>query len=385
MNASIAGAEARHVAWVIGIAGLAASVLGWVTAPREFFLAYLFGYLVWLGVALGSIGFLMIHHLTGGTWGYPVRRIFEAAIGTLPSMAFLFVPILFGLRELYPWADTATVASDRILQHKHSYMNAMGFAMRAGIVFAIWIFIAHFLTRWSVEQDTTRSVEPTIKLRRLSGLGLVIYPLTVTFAYVDWVMSMESDWYSTVFPLLICIGQMLSALAFVLVLIGRRRTHHALADVISPERFHHLGNLLLAFTMMWAYLAYSQLIVIWSGDLPHEIAWYLHRIAGGWRAVAIFLLLFHFFGPFVLLLFRATKRRGKSLVAIAAVIFATHIIDVWWLVAPSIYQRAFHFSWLALLALVAIGGVWFAIFLRKIESQPLLPLNDPRFAIATRL
>jgi hypothetical protein len=197
------------------------------------------------------------------------------------------------------------------------------------------------------------------------------------------VMSMEADWYSTVFPLLICVGQMLSALAFVLVLIGWRRPRTALADVISKERFHHLGNLLLAFTMMWAYLAYSQLIVIWSGDLPHEIEWYLHRIAGGWRWIAIVLLLFHFFGPFAFLLFRATKRSAKSLVAVAAIIFATHIIDVWWLVAPSIYQRGFHFSWLGVVALFAIGGVWFAAFLKKVESQPLIPLNDPRLAVAT--
>jgi hypothetical protein len=383
MNATIADPNAQRMAWILGIAGLIACAFGWMAAPHEFFPAYLFGCLVWLGVSLGSLGFLMIHHLTGGTWGYPVRRTFEAALSPLPIMVVLFVPILFGLRELYPWADATTVASDKILQHKHSYMNATAFIIRATIVFAIWIFIASLLKKWSVEQDSTQSVEPTKKLRHLSGPGLVIYPLTVTFAYVDWVMSMEADWYSTVFPLLVCVGQMLSALSFVLLLIGRRGSHAALADVISKERFHHLGNLLLAFTMMWAYLAYSQLIVIWSGDLPHEIAWYLHRIAGGWRWIAIALLLFHFFGPFAFLLFRATKRSAKSLVAIAAVIFATHILDVWWLVAPSIYQHGFHFSWIALAALPGVGGVWFAIFLKNVESHPLIPLNDPRFAVAT--
>jgi MFS family permease len=427
VNATITTSSARPVAWTIGIAGFAACVFGWITTPREFFLAYLFGYLVWLGVALGSLGFLMIHHLTGGSWGYPVRRIFEAAISTLPILAILFVPILFGLRELYPWADAANVASDKILQHKHAYMNATSFIIRAAIMFAIWIFITRLLTKWSDEQDTTRSVEPTKKLRRLSGPGLVIYPLTVTFAYVDWVMSMEADWYSTVFPLLICIGQMLSALAFVVILIGfstpspqsspkgrgsfdgskevmqasREKTGafsrrekvgmrapdlpNELQSLLGKERFHHLGNLLLAFTMMWAYLAYSQLIVIWSGDLPHEIAWYLHRIAGGWRWIAIVLLLFHFFGPFAFLLFRATKRSAKSLVAVAAIIFTTHVIDVWWLLAPSIYPSGFHLSWLAFAALFGIGGIWFAAFLKKIESQPLIPLNDPRFAVATTI
>jgi len=210
----------------------------------------------------------------------------------------------------------------------------------------------------------------------------VIYPLTVTFAYIDWVMSMEADWYSTIFPLLICVGQMLSALAFVIILLAWRGPRTSLAEILGKDSFHHLGNLLLAFTMLWAYLAYSQLIVIWSGDLPHEISWYLHRIAGGWRWVAVALLIFHFFGPFFLLLFRSTKRNPRILVTIAAIILLTHVVDVWWMVAPSLYREGFHVSWMTSAALLGVGGIWFAVFLTKLESKPLIPLNDPRFAVA---
>jgi len=374
--------RARSVSLLVSIVGLIACGIGLAIDRRAFFVSYLFAFLVWLGVSLGSSGFLMIHHLTGGNWGYAVRRFFEAAMRTIPILAALFLPILFGLQQLYPWANEANVSANKVLQHRQTYMNAQGFIIRAAIVFAIWTIGARLLCKWSTEQDATRSVEASIKLRKLSGPGLVIYPLTVTFAYVDWVMSMESDWYSTIFPLLVCVGQMLSALAFIILLLGWLGPRTALHEILSKESFHYLGNILLTFTMMWAYLAYSQLIVIWSGDLPHEISWYLHRIAGGWRWIAATLLLFHFFGPFFLLLFRQTKRNPRMLMTMAAVIFLTHIIDVWWIIAPSLYQTGFYVSWLAPAALMGIGGIWFAVLLKQLNTAPLVPLNDPRFAIA---
>ena len=379
MNLSIL--RARRISFAIGLAALVACALGSTIDRREFFLSYLFGFLFWLGIALGCSGFLMVHHLTGGRWGYPIRRFFEGAISTLPFLAALFVPIFFGLPQLYPWATAANIAADKVLQHKHAYMNAPLFIVRTIIFFAIWILLARLLIKWSAQQDATRSVEPTKKLRKLSGPGLVIYPTTVTFAFVDWVMSMEADWYSTVFPLLICIGQMLSALAFIILLLAWHGPRSSLGEILSKETFHHLGNLLLTFTMLWAYLAYAQLIVIWSGDLPHEISWYLHRIAGGWRVIAFALLIFHFFGPFFLLLFRQTKRRTEFLVAIAVIIFLAHIADVWWVVAPSLYRNGFHASWMAPLAWVGIGGIWLAIFFWRLETRPLVPMNDPRFVV----
>ena len=231
--------RARQFSLVIGIVGLIVCAIGFTIDRRASSVSYLFGFLVWLGISLGCSGFLMIHHLTGGNWGYPVRRFFEAAIKTMAILAALFVPILFGLRQLYPWANEADLSMDRILQHKQAYMNAPGFITRTAIVFAVWIVGARLLTKWSAEQDATHSVEPTKKLRKLSGPGLVIYPLTVTFAYVDWVMSMEADWYSTIFPLLACVGQMLSALAFIIVLLawyGPRTSLHEKAKGKTDQR-----------------------------------------------------------------------------------------------------------------------------------------------------
>jgi hypothetical protein len=297
-------------------------------------------------------------------------------------MAIFFLPLIGGLHDLYSWADAAAVGSNQVLQHKQVFMNPFGFVSRAVALFLVWIVMTRLLIRYSVLQDSTTSAEPTKRLRRLSGPGLVIYPVTVTFAYIDWVMSLEPDWYSTVFPLLICVGQMLSALAFALLVLAWRGESSALDQVLGKQNFNHLGNILLALTMTWAYLAYSQLIIIWSGDLPHEISWYLHRVAGGWRWIAFALLVFHFFGPFLFLLFRAAKRSLRPLLVIASVIFFTHIVDIWWLVAPSLYSHGFYVNWMTVAALIAIGGIWFGVFLLRFDSKPLLPLNDPRFAIA---
>ena len=369
----------------IGSLSLLLCLLGWFVNPRQFFLSYLFAELVWLGVALGSMAFLMIHYLTGGKWGWPVRRMFEAAAKTLPLLGLFFVPIFFGLDELYPWAQPARLAADPVLQHQHPYLSPFWFIVKALFFFGIWIWLAFLLNKWSREQDATRDLAPMKRLRKLSGPGLVIYPLTITFTYVDWVMSLEPDWFSTIFPILICIGQMLSGLAFVILLLAWLAPRTSLSEVVGKENFQHLGSLLLAFTMMWAYMAFSQLLVIWSGDLPHEISWYLHRIAGGWRWVVVFLVLFHFFGPFFLLLSRQMKRTRRALATIAAIMFAAHVVDVWWMVTPTFFPHGIHVSWLDFAALSGIGGVWFFAFIRNLESKALVPMNDPRFAVATHL
>jgi hypothetical protein len=324
----------------------------------------------------------MIHHLTAGDWGYAVRRFLECAVGNLPLLALLFVPIFFGLANLYPWDNPVVVAANETLQHTQIYLNPAGFVVRTAIVFVIWILMGRQLLKWSAEQDATTSLEPTRKMRTLSGPGLVIYPVTMTFASVDWLMSMEANWYSTMFPVLICIGQILSALSLVILLLAWAARLSPLGLLATEANFHKLGNLLLAFTMMWAYLAFGQLLVIWSGNLPSEISWYLHRISDGWKWIAIFIALFHFFVPFFLLLMRAAKKRRTILARIAACVFAAHIVVVWWTIAPSVYTRHFYMGWVAPAAFLAIGGIYSFAFLRNLEKRRLIPLNDPRLTLA---
>lgn len=375
--------RAKLVSAGVGVLGLAGCVAGWILAPREFFVAYLFGHQFFLGLALGALGLLMTHHLTGGYWGYSVRRFLESAVGTLPLLAVLFVPIFFGLPHLYPWKHPSLVAEDDILRSRIYYLNTPGYVIRSVVMFAIWLVMAHFLLKWSAEQDVTSSVEPTRKMRTLSGPGLVIYPVTMTFAAMDWLMSLEKDWYSTMFAVMLCIGQMLSALALVISLLLVVRRNPQFAGIISiDDTLHKIGNLLLAFTMMWAYLQFGQLLITWSGNLPHEISWYMNRVAGGWRWVCGFLFLFNFFIPFFLLLMRPVKRRVGVLASVAACILIAHIVDVWWTIAPSFHVGHSYFSWWAVAAFFGIGGIWTAAFLKNLEKRPVVPLNDPRFAVA---
>jgi len=371
--------------WLLtgGVVAIGLTILGGLAYPQQFFISWLMGEVFWLGLALGSLAWAMIHYLTGGRWGNPLRRIFESAMGTLPFLLATFLPLLFGLRFLYPWAAGNAPAADHVMPQHHIYMSEWAFALRGLVVFGIWILLGWRLRSLSIQQDRTESVEPTRKLRTLSGPGLVVYPLTATFVFVDWIMSTEANWYSTVFPILICIGQMLSALsAGILVLFLTRRQKEG-AGVTGPETFQHLGSLLLALTMMWAYLAFSQLLIIWSGDLPHEISWYLHRSAGLWKYVALFLFAFHFAIPFALLLSRRNKKYIERLALVAAMVLVAHVVDVWWLITPSFHPGGLWFHWMNLTAFLGIGGLWLGLFGSNLARAPLLPLNDPRFAVAT--
>src|SRR5437868_13572184 len=371
--------HAKNVSLGLGIIGFCGCLIGWFVAPRDFFVAYLFGHFFFLGLSLGSLALLMIHHLTAGDWGYAVRRFLESAVGNLPLLALLFVPIFFGLSNLYPWQNRAVVSADETLQ---IYLNPPGFVLRTAIVFAVWIIMARQLLKWSAEQDVTVSLEPTRKMRTLSGPGLVIYPITMTFAAVDWIMSMEANWYSTMFPVLVCIGQILGALSLMILLFARAANSSRLAQLAGEDNFHKIGNLLLAFVMIWAYLAFGQLLVVWSGNLPPEISWHLHRIAGGWRWVASFIALFQFFLPFFLLLMRPVKKKRQLLAMIAGCVFLSNIVTIWWTIAPSIHTKNAYVNWLAFAAFFGIGGLWWAAFLWNLERRPLIPLNDPRFALA---
>ncbi|PYJ70281.1 MAG: hypothetical protein DME76_06105 [Verrucomicrobia bacterium] len=376
-------ARAKVISLAVGVLGLAGCIVGWILAPGDFFVAYLFGHFFFLGLSLGALALLMTHHLTSGYWGYSVRRFLESAVGNLPLLAVLFVPVFFGLPELYPWKNPSIVAADKILRSRLYYLNTPGYIIRSAVVFAIWILMARLLLKWSAEQDATVSVEPTRKMRTLSGPGLVIYPITMTFAAMDWLMSLEKDWYSTMFAVMICIGQMLGALAFVILLLSVAADSRQLGPIISKEEtFHKIGNLLLAFTMLWAYLEFGQLLITWSGNLPHEISWYLNRVTDGWRWVCVFLFFFNFFIPFFLLLMRPVKRRYQVLASVAGCIFIAHIVDVWWTITPSLHPEHIYVTWWAIIAFLGIGGIWSAAFLKNLERRPALPLNDPRFAVA---
>ncbi len=360
-----------------GLGGLALLIAS-IFSAEQVLRSYLFAYMFWISFPLGCLALLMLHHMVSGAWGYAVQRCAEAAARTLPLMALLFLPILLGAQHLYPWAGEGSQAPPREGYVWAAYLNRPFFTVRAIGYFIVWCASALLLSRWSSRQD--RSGEPglTRRMRLLSAPGMVLYVLTVTAASIDWVMSLEPGWSSTIYGFLFVVGQVLSSLALVIVLLKFLSPYRPLSDVATPRVFHHLGNLLLTFVILWGYMAYAQYIIIWSGNLPSENSWYLHRF-GGWNSIAVALIVVEFFLPFFLLLSRRTKRAIRSLSLVAIVILIMRVVDLYWLITPSFYPGQFHIGWLDIAAPVGVGGIWIGTFIGYLKGQPLLARYDPRF------
>ena len=362
-----------------GVIAIVLCLVGAYFNRQQFFQSYLMAYVFWIGIPVGCFGLVMIHHLVGGTWGFVIQRPLESAIRTLPVMALLFIPIFFGMSDLYSWARPDMVAHDPILRQKSIYLNVPFFALRTILYFAIWISVGYFLTKWSQAQDQIADTSLVDRLQNLSGPGLVLFGLTVTFAAIDWSMSLEPRWYSTIYGMIFMVSDGLVALAFVIGVAYFLARREPLSEVFAPWVFQDLGNLLLAFVMLWAYLSFSQFLLIWVENLKNEIPWYLHRMIGGWGGIAVSLVVVQFALPFVLLLSRAVKRRPATLFGVAIVIGCMHLVEIFWFVAPTFHPSGFSISWMDLAAPIGIGGVWFSAFLWSLQRRSLLPARDPRF------
>jgi hypothetical protein len=370
--------RAQRPALLLGVAGLALSALGMVFDSLQFFRSYLLAYLFWLGIALGSLPILMLQYITGGLWGAALRRILESATRTLPLLIVLFVPLLFGITSLYEWALPDVVANDPALQHKRLYLNIPFFLLRAALYFAVWSAVIWFLNRWSAVQDVAATPALARRLEYLSRGGLLLYTLTMTFASVDWVMSLEPHWFSTIYGVLFIGGQILAAFAFAIPVAALLLERTAFGEIINADQFHDFGKLLLAFVMLWAYFAFSQFLIIWSGNLPEETPWYFNRLRGGWEWLGVALIVFHFALPFVVLLSRDIKRNARRLALLACAIILMRVVDLFWLISPAFtHAGGVGVHWLDVTTLIGVGGVWLATFVWQLRGRPLLPLQDP--------
>lgn len=362
-------------ALIAGILLLIISVIGAFFRPDEFFRSYLFGYLFWIGLALGSMAIVMTQYLTGGAWGVVTRRTLESATRTLPLLTLLFVPIAIGIPRLYHWAHPNLVQADQIMRHRSGYMNTPWFIGRAVAYFVIWLIVAYFLNKWSREEDEVGGRQ--LQLARLSAPGLILYVFTVTFSSVDWAESLADHWFSTMWGFLFVAGQGLAALCFVIMVIALLSRRKPMSDALRPSHFHDLGKLVLMFLMLWAYFEFSQLLIVWSGNLSNEIPWYMPRFATTWHGVGAALIYVQFLIPFLLLLSRPLKRNRWSLSVIVLALLVMRFVDLFWIVMPSFHLQGFNVSWLNFSVPLALGGIWIAAFLRQLQKRPLLPLRDP--------
>jgi hypothetical protein len=366
---------------VIGAIFAVIVILGIWKAPETVYPAYLIAYMGWLGVTLGSLALIMLQHMTGGGWGVVGRRVWEAATRTLPLMFVLFVPIIGGIPNLYIWANPEELEKDKHLAEiAHSYLNIQGFVWRAIAYFVIWAILIYVLNRWSAQQDEHNF--DTLRFRQLSAPGIILYAFTISFAAIDWVMSLQARWVSTIYGMLFIVGQGLSALCFLVVIETILSKRKPVSEYLKPTEVHDHSKLILTFVMLWAYFNFSQWLIIWAGNLPEEITWYFKRLHGGWEHVGLFLAVFHFAVPFGILLGRQFKRKTSTMVWVAVWLMLMRIVDLWWNVDPVFYPGISlypGFLW-ALICATAIGGLWLAYFFRNLRTRPLLPLFAPETA-----
>ncbi len=361
------------------VGGVACAILG-PANPRQFFFSWLVSFLFVLSLALGALFFVLIQYATQGGWGIVVRRIGEIVFATLPLMAVLFVPLLFGLHYLYPWSVPGAAEHDALLRWKAPYLNVPFFLVRALLYFGCWSFIALIYYGRSRGQDSTGDPAVSARLRRFAGPAIIVLALTQTFASVDWIMSLTPHWYSTMFGVYFFAGSFVGFIALLSVAAVAMRSAGLLDTVISPEHLHDVGKLLFGFTAFWAYIAFSQFFLMWYANLPEETIWYKARLEGSWLAVSLFIMAGHFGVPFFYLMGHAVKRRGTTLALGGAWLLTMHFVDLYWQVMPTLHPEGFRPSLLDLAALVAVGGYFVAATSWVMRRQALVPLRDPRLA-----
>ena len=358
---------------------LACAIFGW-SHPRQFFFSWLVSFLFFLSLALGALFFVLIQYAAQGGWGVVLRRIGETVFATIPVMAVLFLPLLLGLRDLYSWSVPGAAAHDALLRWKAPYLNVPFFLVRAAIYFASWSFIALLYYRVSRDQDATGDPAPSARLRRLAGPAIIILAVTQTLASVDWIMSLTPHWYSTIFGVYFFAGAFVGFIALLSVVAPAMRRASLLDAVISAEHLHDVGKLLFGFTAFWAYIAFSQFLLIWYANLPEETIWYRARLEGSWLVVSFLLMVGHFVAPFFYLMGRPVKRKNWTLAVGGTWLLAMHFVDLYWQVMPTLHPEGVRVSILDAAAFFTVGGCFVTAAGWLMQRQALVPLRDPRIA-----
>lgn len=365
----------RNPALVIGIIGILLSAVGAVLDVNQFLRSYLYAFLFISSLSLGSLAILMIQYLTGGGWGLLIRRIAEAGAKLMPLVLIAFIPILFGLKHLYPWTDTALMAKDHVLHAKAGYLNTPFFIGRSAFYLIAWVVIAFLITRWSEQQEERVEFSRTHALRKISAFGLVFLALTMTFAGVDWLMSLQPKWYSTMFGISYMVGNVLSGFAFVIIVATTLAAYEPISRFATRVFFRDLGNLLFATIMFWAYVTFSEFLLIWYANLREEVPWHLVRMHGGWGFISLLLVVLHFFLPWFILLSRSVKDHAKRLRVVAVLMIVMRAVCYYWLVLPT-YHEELHVSWMDFVTVIGLTGIWLFFFVGQLRKLPLLPMHE---------
>jgi len=361
---------------VLGLIGLVLSIVAVVTQKDQFYFSFLVAGLFWLSILLGALFYIMIHHLVGARWSIVIRRISETFAKTIPYLGLIFVVVLFfGLESLYHW--THQDPTDHLLAHKQAYLNVPFFMIRAFVFVGVWSLLAMFLHKHSVLEDQKYQVADNQKMKSLSAPGIILFALTITFASFDWIMSLDHHWYSTIFGVYFFSGAVMSFFAFSILICRALQSGGYLKGIITVEHYHDMGKLMFAFMCFWAFIAFSQYMLIWYGNIPEETIWYAHRWEGNWKVWSLFLIIGHFPIPFVLLMSRLAKRNLTFLSILAVWLLFMQWVDLYWLVMPNFSHHGFHLSWIDFAAWLMLGGFTLHFIVRKLKKHALVPIKDP--------
>ena len=369
-----------RIALFVGIGALVVCILGYFVSPTRFFQSYLFGYMFALQFPLGCLGLLAIHHLAGGQWGFTIRRFLEAGTLTFPVMAVLAIPIVIGMSHLFLWTDPTELANEALLRHKTPYLNVPFFIGRMVFYFIVWTAIGYMLNRQSVKQDEADPPDPKSvhRLKSISAGGMILFMLTATFAAFDWMMSLQPYWFSSIYGVIYLAGCAIAAMAFSL-LVGRvLKDHQPISKLLTIDIFSDLSNFLLAFVSFWAYVSFSQYLILYSANLPETVTWYLVRENGGWGYFALALIIFHFALPFAILLSRSNKRALALMVGLAMFLIFMRSIDLFWHIMPAFYETV-SIHWLDFVMPIGLSSIWLFFFIWQLGRKPLVVRRDPRF------
>lgn len=357
MSAWLPHSRAQWISALAGVALLGCLLVDFAPA-QERLLSYLFAFVFFTGVSIGSLALIMVHVLSGGAWGDLLRHPLLAAARTLPLQALLAIAILVGLPTLYPWASPGASDHDPLLRDQSWYLAPTFFMVRTIVYFVLWIAFLWMFEACAQDPGRVRA------LPRIASCGLIVYALSSLFAATDWAMSLLPHWHSSTFGLMVATGWLLAAAALAILCALAWSS----ARVASADLLHDLGNLLLMFVLAWSYLAFMQYLTVWIADLPAETAWYIPRTLSSWRVVALFLIAFHFAVPFAVLLSRRAKRRALGLAGIAALLLTAHLADAFWVIVPTLRPRGFAIRGSDLLACLGMGALWCSIYFGQLRA-----------------
>lgn len=369
---------------VLALVSLGLAAVGGFVSAKQFAFSWLFAFTFFFTIAAGSFFWILVHHAVDADWSVVVRRQLENVAWLFPVLAILFIPIVLSAKTLFKWMSIEAGA-DPLLDGKAAYLNPTFFWSRAAFYFLFFCVATWLLRRNSVRQDKDGDARHTWLSRKMVFPMLPLFALSLTFGAVDWLMGLDFHWFSTMWGVYIFAGSALSSMCVLVLLVTALRSAGYLEGVVTIEHYHIMGKLMLAFTVFWAYIGFSQYMLIWYANIPEETIYYLRRNTGSWNTLNIIMVIGHFFVPFVLLLFQATKKKPLLLCSVAAWILIMHLLDMYIVVLPTYHKAGFSPHWLDLVCLLAIGATLAAIFMKRLGDTPLWPLRDPRLANSLRL